>query len=149
MRTATEKFTIGLSKQGSGEVESKTGNSLAVTESGENVWFPKVHKQKEDITYRVHEKGDTFVATSDSTTTKGEALDKDELAAIAKKANKPVETVAKEPLFLMGETVTRRGNSTEFVGFSGKPVLTEDDEMRILGRKAEILAKAGIKSVQL
>jgi len=120
MKTLTQRFTLTVNK-GTGEVveASNNGNLLATAlPSGDAVWFPAKATPDKFITYKVHEKGDTFVATSDSSQTKGEVLDTEALEALAKERKLKVEDIKDEPLFEEGETVTRQKQSIEFIGFT-------------------------------
>lgn len=123
MKTITEKFTIGVDKQAGTDVSAKNGNLLAVTESGKNVWFPKGAKLGSEITYKEHEKGDTFVANRDSSRTKGAVMGADCPAGHED-----------EPLYLKGETVTRTSATIEFVGFAGEKVLSFEDKIAIMAK---------------
>lgn len=113
MSTITEGYTIARDKKTGVEVMAN-GNMLAVTASGKNLWFPKNTKQEKFITYKVHQKGDTFVAARDSQRTKGEVLG----------ANCP-KGQENLPLYSKGETVTRAAESIEFIGFSGESITKE------------------------
>lgn len=113
MSTITEGYTIARDKKTGVEVMAN-GNMLAVTASGKNLWFPKSAKQEKFITYKVHQKGDTFVAARDSQRTKGEVLG----------ANCP-EGQENLPLYSKGDTVTRAAESIEFIGFSGESITKE------------------------
>jgi hypothetical protein len=126
MKTRTEKFTVAVDKTNGNNVIAKNGNMCAVTEEGTNVWFPKGAKLGAEITYKVHEKGDTFVAVRDSNRTKGEVLGED--------CPKGKED---EPLYYKGDTVSRTQDSVEFVGFAGEPVLSFQE-------KATFLASLGV-----
>jgi hypothetical protein len=82
-------------------ISTRTGLKYMITtqQTGRTVWVPadKFDPQTaECVTFRVNEKGDTFVATKDSST-----LD-----------------AAGKPLYLKGATVTRTAESTEYVGQS-------------------------------
>lgn len=121
MKTRTEKFTVAVDKQNGNPVVAKNGNMCAVTESGVNVWYPKGARLGKEITYKVHEKGDSFIATKDSSRTKGEVLGAE---CPAGKED--------EPLFIEGDTVSRTSESVEFVGFAGEPTLTFEEKANYL-----------------
>jgi hypothetical protein len=113
MKTLTEKFTVASDKKTGANVVAVNGNSCAVTESGVNVWFPKATQLGREITYKVHEKGDSFVAVKDSSRTKGQVLGSD-----------CPEGKEDEPLYYKGDTVSRTQESVEFVGFAGEKLLS-------------------------
>ena len=113
MKTLTEKFTVASDKKTGANVVAVNGNSCAVTESGVNVWYPKATQIGEKITYKVHEKGDSFVAVKDSSRTKGQVLGSD-----------CPEGKEDEPLYYKGDTVSRTQESVEFVGFAGEKLLS-------------------------
>ena len=121
MKTRTEKFTVAVDKSNGSSVVAKNGNMCAVTESGINVWFPKATKLGAEITYKIHEKGDTFVAIKDSRRTKGEVLGTD--------CPKGQED---EPLYFEGDTVARTAESVEFVGFAGEPILSFEEKLQLM-----------------
>lgn len=126
MKTRTEKFTVAQDKKSGKAVVAANGNSCAVTESGINVWFPKDAVLGAEITYKVHEKGDSFTALRDSARTKG--------AVLGEECPKGVED---EPLYFKGDIVSRTQESIEFVGFAGEKVLTFQE-------KATFLAGLGV-----
>lgn len=125
MLTITEKYTLGVDKKTGANVAAN-GNILLVTASGKNIWAPKDAKQGAEVTYKVHEKGDTFVAAKDSARTKGEVLGAE---CPAGKED--------EPLYFKGDTVSRTAESVEFVGYAGERILD-------FREKATILAELGI-----
>jgi len=134
MRTKTKKYTVKLDRNSGADVENKKGtNLLAITSDGDNVWFPPKAKRDVAISYIIHEKGDTFIATNDSKTTKGEIMGAD-----------CPEGKEDEPLFLEGETVTRRSDSIEFVGFASEEMKSQSEELDLFAGKAAILAKLGV-----
>lgn len=145
MKTRTQRFTVALSKSDGADVQASNGNLLAVTTSGDNVWFPAGAKQDTAITYRIHEKGEKFTANADSKRTKGEVLTAEQLADLAKTSKKPVETLRDEPLYYEGEEVVRLSDTIEFVGFAVEAVKSEEEELSMLDKKAAIFAKHGIK----
>lgn len=126
MKTLTSEFTIASDKKNGNDVVAKNGNLCAVTTEGVNVWFPKGAKLGAKITYKLHEKGDTFVAVKDSSRTKGQVL--------GEQCPKGKED---EPLYFKGDTVSRTAESVEFVGFAGEKVLTFEE-------KATFLASLGV-----
>ncbi len=126
MRTETKKFTVAVDKKTGATVVAKNGNMCAVTENGINVWFPKDATRGSEITYKLHEKGDSFVASKDSSRTKGEVLGTE---CPAGKED--------EPLYNEGDTVSRTVETVEFVGFQGEQVLSFQE-------KAQFLASLGV-----
>lgn len=152
MRTKTTRFTVQADRNGAGNVSAKSnGNLLAITASGDNVWFPKEQKQEDFITYKVHEKGDSFTATRDSSRTKGAVLGIDALLKMVdakatkvedleEKQAEKLEALKDEPLYLSGEKVTRLADTVEFVGFTTKEIKEELS----FEDKAKILAGLGV-----
>lgn len=102
-------------------VISNTGNIKVVTQSGKDIWVPKNAVQDRVITYKLHEKADTFVAFKDSST-----LDEDGM-----------------PIFLAGDVVHREKDSIEFIGFSHDMPLAPADTST-LEEKFALMAKYGI-----
>lgn len=129
MRIFTEAYTIGVDKK-TGSDATANGNKLAITNSGQNIWFPKEAKTQKYITFKKHEKGDTFVAAKDSTRTKGEVLGKD-----------CPEGQEADPLYIKGEEITRQVDSLEFVGFTDTKEAVEVS----LEEKFALAAKYGVK----
>lgn len=126
MQLITEKYTLGVDKQTGNTASAKNGNILVVSASGRNIWAPKAVKLGAEVTYKVHEVGDTFVAIADSRRTKGEVMG--EQCPAGKED---------EPLYFKGDKVTRTQESVEFVGFAGEQVLG-------FAEKAKILAELGV-----
>lgn len=149
MKTLTKQFTLTGNKKDGSNVESETGNLLATTSTGDKVWFPAKAAMDKCITYAIHEKGDTFKATSDSSQTKLEVLGKEAVAALAKerKTEKPedIKLIGEEPLFSEGETVTRLKPSIEWIGFAPAELKSEEEELSLFAKKAQILAGLGVK----
>lgn len=157
----TRRFTLTGNKQTGEAVESSNnGNLLATTSRGDKVWFPAGAQIDKAISYTLHEKGDTFIATADSKTTKlegwlranptaKEEYDKagNDAAKIAKALKDCNVPTAKqlEPLFFVGETVTRQAESIEWVGFSSEELKSEEEELSLFAKKAKILADLGVK----
>lgn len=141
MKSYTKRFTLTGNKQTGDVVESSNGNLLA-TAGEHKVWFPAKASIDKYITFNVHEKGDTFVATNDSSRTFGETLSEVELADLAKERKTTAEELADLPLFNEGDTVTRQSPSIEWIGFTSEP---EEKEELSFEEKAKILAKLGVK----
>lgn len=121
MKTTTEKFTVVVDKTNGNPVIAKNGNMCAVTESGVNVWFPKGAKTTDQITYKTHEKGDSFTAIADSKRTKGQVLGAD-----------CPQGQEDEPLYYKGDVVSRTAESVEFVGFAGEAKLSFREKAQIM-----------------
>jgi hypothetical protein len=121
MKTLTEKFTITVDKKTGADIVSVTGNKLALTDTGVNVWFPKDAKLGKEITYKLHEKGDDFVAVKDSSRTKGEVMGSD-----------CPQGKEDEPLYYKGQSTPRLKETTEFVGFAGEKLLSFEEKAKFL-----------------
>jgi hypothetical protein len=104
-------------------IVSNTGNIKCYAASGLTLWVPKEFFAKKDrvVTYKLHEKADTFVAFKDSST-----LDEDGM-----------------PIFLAGDVVHREKDSIEFIGFSHDMPLAPADTST-LDEKFALMAKYGI-----
>jgi hypothetical protein len=126
MKTETKKFTVAVDKKTGQPVIAKNGNMCAVTENGVNVWYPRGASIGKEITYKLHEKGDSFIAAKDSSRTKGEVL-----------GTECPQGKEDEPLYMEGETVSRTVETVEFVGFAGEPILSFQE-------KAQYLASLGV-----
>lgn len=121
MKIFSESYTVQTTSNNLNGIISNTGNIKAITSSGRDVWFPKDAKQDRVITYRLHEKGDNFVALADSKT-----LDDDGM-----------------PIFSKGDVVQREKDSVEFVGFTHDMPLAPADTST-LEEKFALMAKYGI-----
>ncbi len=93
-------------------VNTKSGEQgLIHTASGRQLWmsvadYAKRKEAQDCISFKVHEAGDTFVATKDSKT-----------------------LVDGKPVFLKGETVTRQKESIEVLGFTGMNKVSQYEAM--------------------
>ena len=117
----SESYTVHTTKDNVNGITSVTGNIKAITSTGREVWFPKNANQDRVITYRLREKGDTFVATADSKTLNEDGM----------------------PIFLAGDIVPREKESCEFIGFSHDMPLAPADTST-LEEKFALMAKYGI-----
>jgi hypothetical protein len=116
MKMFSESFVMPTTK-----AISKSGNIKVVTSSGKDVWVPKDATQDRVITYKLHEKGDTFVAIADSKTLNDDGM----------------------PIFNAGDVVYREKDSIEFVGFQHDMPLAPADTST-LDEKFALMAKYGI-----
>lgn len=132
----SEKFVIKTNTQTGAAVSGKgnQGESIMLkTETGQVIWLNAAllnqAKAHEVINYTVHPVGSVFVATKDSSRTKGKVL-----------LDKCPRGQEDEPLYSKGDKVTRLVENIEFDGFT-EPKATEvsfEDKMAIA-------AKYGVK----
>jgi hypothetical protein len=121
MKIFNESYTVHTTSKNLNGIVSDTGNIKAITSTGREVWFPKDATQDRVITFKIHEKGDTFVALADSKTLNEEGL----------------------PIFSKGDNVTRAKESCEFIGFTHDMPLAPADTST-LEEKFALMAKYGI-----
>lgn len=121
MKMFSESYTVHTTKDNVNGITSNTGNIKAVTTSGRDVWFPKNANQDRVITYKLHEKGDFFIATADSKTLDDEGM----------------------PIYYKGDKVPREKESCEFIGFAHDMPLAPADNST-LEEKFALMAKYGI-----
>ena len=121
MKMFSESYTVHTTKDNVNGITSNTGNIKAITSTGKDVWFPKNANQDRVITYKLHEKGDFFIAIADSKTLNEEGM----------------------PIYLAGDKVTRDKESCEFIGFSHDMPLAPADTST-LEDKFALMAKYGI-----
>lgn len=135
MKVFTETFTAKLDDKGKALV-SESGNELVVTSSGNNIWVAKDAIKGKFVTYKVHEKGETFTAAKDSKRTKGEVLGAD-----------CPEGLENQPLYLKGEQVIRKTGSVEFVGFCNE--MPEVDKETVLTNRIKLMKDFGLTATEL
>ena len=109
---------------------SPTGtHRIVTTVSGKTITMPKADwvEGSETISYMVHSKGDTFVASKDSSRTKGTVLGKD---CPAGKED--------EPLYFKGDSVSRIADSLQFDSFGTYSALSAANKGAIEALELEI-----------